>query len=120
MRSWNRAAATSRALANHMAFPIRFRYSERRRWVAIAPDRTGGLERSLSRLVVVQPDDELIRICATLRARCERLGHPLGQKVHGADRWIAATAVRLELDLVSEDSAFRDIDALTVPSLPAG
>lgn len=31
--------------------------------------RTRGLERSLSQVVVVQPDDELIRACASLRAR---------------------------------------------------
>lgn len=79
--------------------------------------RTRSLERSLSRLVVVQPDDELIRTCATLRARCERRGHPLGQKVHEADRWIAATALRLELHLVSNDTAFHDIEELTVLSL---
>lgn len=42
--------------------------------------RSRALERSLSQLVVVQPDDELIRACASLRAGCERAGHPLGQK----------------------------------------
>jgi len=58
-------------------------------------------------VVVVQPDDELIRTCASLRARFERTGHPLGQKVHEADRWIAATAIRLGLELVSDDAVFK-------------
>jgi len=80
--------------------------------------RTRGLERSLSQLVVVQPDDELIRACASLRAGCERAGHPLGQKVHEADRWIAATALRLDLHLVSNDAVFDRVDGLDVLKLP--
>ena len=76
--------------------------------------RTRGLERSLALLVVVQPDDDLIRTCASLRARCERGGHPLGQKVHEADRWIAATALRLGVDLVSDDTVFDNVDGLSV------
>lgn len=67
--------------------------------------RTRALDRSLSNLVVVQPDEELMRTCAALRARCERDGHALGQ-VHEADRWIGATALRLGLELVSDDAVF--------------
>lgn len=73
-----------------------------------------GLERDLSRLVVVQPDDDLMHECAALRARCEAVGHPLGQKAHDADRWIAATAMRLGVDLVSDDAVFRDVAGLSV------
>ena len=57
--------------------------------------RRRGLERVLARLVVVQPDDDLMLRCAELRATCSTDGHPLGQKVHEADRWIAATAMAL-------------------------
>src|SRR5574341_56500 len=76
--------------------------------------RRRGLERDLSRLVVVQPDDQLIHECAALRARCEATGHPLGHKVHEADRWIAATAMRLGVDLVSDDAVYRDVPGLVV------
>jgi len=82
--------------------------------------RARGLERSLSRVVVVQPDDELIRTCASLRARCERSGHALGQKVHEADRWIAATAIRLGLELVSDDAVFQGVDGLIILRLRTG
>jgi len=41
-----------------------------------------------------------------LRFECERLGHALGQKLHEADRWIAATAIAGGLDLVSDDKVF--------------
>lgn len=77
------------------------------------------LERTLARLVVVQPDDELMTTCAELRDRCERGGAALGQKIHEADRWIAATALHLGIDLVSDDSVFQDVDGLTVLSVPA-
>jgi predicted nucleic acid-binding protein len=50
------------------------------------------LERTPSKLVAVQPDHSLMTRCAELRDRCERDGVALGQKIHEADRWIAATA----------------------------
>ena len=78
--------------------------------------RRRGLERDLGRLTVVQPDDELMRICAVLRAECEREGHGLGHRIHEADRWIAATALRLGIPLVSADGIYAGIDGLTVES----
>jgi len=68
--------------------------------------RRRSLERDLARFVIVQPDDLLMSACAELRAACEQLGHPLGQKHHEADRWIAATAIRLGIPLVSRDGVF--------------
>src|SRR4051794_7513523 len=76
--------------------------------------RRRSLERDLARLVVAQPDDQLMRVCAALRWSCERLGHPLGQKVHEADRWIAATALRLGVELVPQDSVFMGVPDLVV------
>lgn len=46
--------------------------------------RRRGLERDLARLVIVPADDELMAVCARLRARCEASGHGLGQKLHPA------------------------------------
>ena len=74
--------------------------------------RRRGLERDLSKLVVVQPDDNLMTTCAELRATCERQGHPLGQKMHEADRWIAATALGLDVELVSLDAVFEGVPEL--------
>lgn len=78
--------------------------------------RRRGLERDLTRFVIVQPDDTLMAVCADLRARCEATGHGLGQKVHEADRWIAATAIRLGLALISDDAVFRETPGLKVLS----
>jgi tRNA(fMet)-specific endonuclease VapC len=65
------------------------------------------LERRLAELAVVQPDDEMIRLCAELRQGCRKIGHPLGSKIHDGDRWIATAAIRLGLPLVSHDGVFK-------------
>ncbi len=76
------------------------------------------LERDLARFVAIRPDDRMMAICADLRHRCEARGHPLGQKVHEADRWIAATAITLAVELVSDDGVFSDVDGLRVLGRP--
>lgn len=72
------------------------------------------LERRLAEFAVVQPDDALITTCAELRLRCQQAGHALGDKLHDGDRWIAATAIRLDLPLVSDDGIFTDAPGLRV------
>ena len=70
------------------------------------------LERRIAELTVLQPDDEMIEICAQLRAECQRVGHALGEKVHDGDRWIAASALRLSVPLVSHDQLFQHVTRL--------
>jgi len=82
--------------------------------------RRRGLEHDLGQFTVVQPDDELMQVCAALRARCERAGHGLGQKIHEADRWVASTALRLQIPLVSDDSIFSEVDGLVVETRRSG
>lgn len=64
------------------------------------------LDRSLADLDVVQTEEQLIHRCAELRAWGHRSGHPLGQKIHEADRWVAATALALDLELIAGDGIF--------------
>jgi tRNA(fMet)-specific endonuclease VapC len=59
------------------------------------------LERRVAELTVVQPDDRMITVCSELRLRCQLIGHALGAKLHDGDRWIAATAIRSGVPLVS-------------------
>lgn len=80
--------------------------------------RRRALERDLAKFVVVQPDDQLMYRCAELRSSCARIGHGLGQKIHEADRWIAATALRMRIDVVSDDAVFHGVPGLTVRGLP--
>jgi len=75
------------------------------------------LERGIAGLPVVEPDDEMLSVCAQLRWRCHEIGHPLGSKFHDGDRWIAATAIRLGLPLAFHDAVFNaapGLELLTV------
>jgi predicted nucleic acid-binding protein len=72
------------------------------------------LAHSLADMDVVQTEEQLINRCAELRAWAHRRGHPLGQKIHEADRWVAATALELELELVAGDGIFEDVPDLTL------
>jgi predicted nucleic acid-binding protein len=70
------------------------------------------LERSLADLDVIQTSEALIGRCASLRADQSRVGHALAQKIHEADRWVAATAVALNLELVAGDGIFENVAGL--------
>ncbi len=72
------------------------------------------LERSLSDLEVIQTEEQLIGRCAELRAWASAAGHPLGQKIHEADRWVAATALALDLEMVAGDRIFDGVPGLEV------
>jgi predicted nucleic acid-binding protein len=76
--------------------------------------RVADLERLLRSAFVLMPDDRTATAFARLRLACEHAGHPLHQKVHTGDLWIAATAVRRGLTLVSDDAVFDDCPELRV------
>lgn len=59
---------------------------------------------------------ELIASYVDLRLACAQAGHALGQREHDADRWIAATAVRLGIPLVSNDRIFEGAPGLSLES----
>jgi predicted nucleic acid-binding protein len=59
----------------------------------------------------------IVAVCAQLRADCAAIGHALAQREHNADRWIAATAIRLRIPLVSNDTIFKAVPGLTLESL---
>ncbi len=74
--------------------------------------RRGQLERRIARVSVVPIDDDLTRAYAEVKDRCRRAGHALAQKDHDGDRWIAATAIKLEVPLISDDGLFEDVPGL--------
>jgi len=73
--------------------PAELRYGALRRGWGSA--RMLRLEAKIQRAEVVHTGPELVLVCARLRVDCEAAGHALGQREHNADRWIAATAIRL-------------------------
>ncbi len=70
------------------------------------------LESKIASAEVVHSGPELIDAYSRLRVECRRSGHALSQREHDADRWIAATAVRLGIPLVSDDAIFRNVPRL--------
>ncbi len=83
----------------------------RARWGEL---RRRQLERSLADLDVIQTSELLIDRCALLRAEQSGAGHALAQKIHEADRWVAATALALNLELVAGDAIFESVAGLDV------
>jgi len=75
------------------------------------------LEAKIRLAEIVHTGPELVLVYAQLRADCEARGHALGQRAHTADRWIAATALRLGVPLVSNDKIVRDVPNLDLESV---
>jgi predicted nucleic acid-binding protein len=68
----------------------------------------------LDRTPTIGPDREVIDAYANLVAECRRLGHPLQEKVHTADRWIASCAIAKNVHLLSGDGVFGEAPGLSV------
>jgi predicted nucleic acid-binding protein len=63
---------------------------------------------------IAMPDNDLVNVCAQLRFECQRSGLGLSDKIHDSDRWIASTAIRHEIPLISDDGIFRYVPGLTL------
>lgn len=70
------------------------------------------LTERIGRLKVAVADESIADVYAQLKANCRAIGHPLHEKIHDGDRWIAATAVRYSIPLVSHDKVFKDVPGL--------
>ena len=62
------------------------------------------LERDIAGYGLLRATDGLLRLCGELRAAGARIGHPLGQPIHGNDLWIAACAVYYEVPLLTANA----------------
>jgi len=76
------------------------------------------LEARIAAAETVHSGPDLIDTYAQLRATCQRIGHALGQKHHDADRWVAATAIRLGIPLVANDGIYDNVPGLQVERPP--
>ena len=75
------------------------------------------LEAEIARAEIVHTGTDLIRAYAELRVACERTGHGLSRRDHDADRWIAPTALRLRIPLVSNDRIFEGTPGLILEAV---
>lgn len=85
--------------------------ARRRRWGDL---RLRQLEGRIAQAEIVYPGPELIEAHVHLRVACAEAGHALAARIHDADRWIAATAIRLGVSLVSHDAIFRTAPGLSL------
>lgn len=72
------------------------------------------LEASIRTATVVPISDALLTAAAELRFACRRAGHPLHDRSHANDLWIAASAVHIGAALLSADEVFSDTPGLTL------
>ena len=74
--------------------------------------RLDRLDHLVRRARTLPVDIETIDQVARLRNECRLVGHPLHQKEHTGDLWVAATAVRWGIPLVAHDGVFFDCPSL--------
>jgi predicted nucleic acid-binding protein len=76
--------------------------------------RMATLRQQLSDTATIPVDAPLTDTYAELTARLKKSGHPLHDKPHTGDRWIAATAVHHGLPLLTGDGIYRDVPGLSL------
>jgi predicted nucleic acid-binding protein len=72
------------------------------------------IETAITAATVVPVTDTLLTAVAELRAACRRAGHPLADKIHGNDLWIAASAIHINASLVTADGVFAETPGLVL------
>jgi len=61
---------------------------------------------------VVPVTDRLIEQVARLRFEARTAAHPIADRSHHADLWIAASAIHIDAPLVTADTVFNDVPGL--------
>lgn len=74
--------------------------------------RISALEATLRATATLPVTSPVVRSFAAVRAACKLSGHPLAEKIHMGDAWIAATALAYDLPLLSGDEMFDGVPDL--------
>ena len=85
--------------------------ARRNRW---GSRRLAELDDFLARYEVINPNDEIARVCGETRASQERRGKTLST----ADAWIVATALTLDCPLATHDSRLAEVPDLKLIQAP--
>jgi predicted nucleic acid-binding protein len=72
------------------------------------------LEEAIQATTVVPVSDRLLSVAAELRFACRTAGHPLHDRSHANDLWVAASAVHLGAPLLTGDHIFDDVPGLAL------
>lgn len=113
VEGWRRLLAGRRLL---IAFQTRAEVLAGARNAGWGARRMARVIDTLDRTPTIQSDADVIEAYATLTAECRRLGHALHEKIHAADRWVAACAIAKGLDLLAGDQIYRGAPNLVVHS----
>jgi predicted nucleic acid-binding protein len=104
-------------MAGHQIFLAAVTVSELRYGALVAEwgdPRRLRLEESIEATTVIPVTDALLTTVAELRHACRQAGHPLHERSHANDLWIAASALHTGAALLSNDTIFQDTPALTL------
>ena len=75
-------------------------------------NRRARLEQSIQASTIVPVTDSLLSRVAELRLACRQAGHPLADRSHTGDLWIAASALHIGAPLLTADKVFEDTPSL--------
>jgi predicted nucleic acid-binding protein len=76
--------------------------------------RLGALRERLDSTPTVDIDRDVVDAFAVLSRDARATGHALADKIHLADRWIAACAISKGLPLLARDAVYRGAPGLTL------
>jgi len=72
------------------------------------------LEAAIATATVVPVSDRLVTAVADLRFAARQAGHPLADRIHANDLWIAACAFHIGASLLTADRVFKEAPGLTL------
>jgi hypothetical protein len=74
--------------------------------------RQARLEAKIAESTVVPVTDRLLHRIAEVRLACQQIGHPLADRVHSNDLWIATCAIHVGVALLTADNIFQRVPGL--------
>ena len=96
-------------MAGHQIFLAAVTVGELRHGALVAEwgeARRNRLEQSIHATTVVPVSDRFLSTLAELRFACRGAGHPLHDRAHANDLWIAASALHIGAPLLTADNVF--------------
>lgn len=80
--------------------------------------RLAALRQKLDSTPTIPLDDEVLESYVALTADARTGGKAIWEKIHTADRWVAAAAIAKSLPLLGRDGIYVDAPALTLFEVP--